>query len=61
MRMETPTATCAWDGAGIAMIPAARANKKMKRAIRMILTFLALAGFPVSVPGGLCQLRPPIR
>src|SRR5215471_11790647 len=41
MRMETPTATCAWDGAGNAKIPAARTRKRTKRAIRMILTFLA--------------------
>ena len=52
MRIETPTATCAWDGAGIAKIPAARTKKKMKRAIRMFFTSLAFDGFPVSVQGG---------
>lgn len=56
--METPTATCACDGAGIARIPAAKTNKRIKRAIRIIFTFLAFAGLSrVSVLGGSLPLK----
>ena len=65
MRTEMPTATCAGDGTGIARIPAASRSERMKRAIRMMFTFLACAGrccerdhLPVGVA---CHIEPAAR
>src|SRR5215472_8348402 len=44
IRTETLTAICVRDGPGNASNPTASKSENMKRAIRMILTFLAFAG-----------------